>query len=260
MTKVVTLAHYDAACRELELAKSVDEAKDLRNKAEAMRAYARQAKNKKAELYAAEIRIRAERKLGELLKDTEKAPGSKHRKKPVNVAVVSHDRQEPAKLEELGISKDLSSRSQKLADVPKEVFEQKLGELRRTVEEEGKRVTTDLMKIGEDAKKQTDAKPREWQIKLSLPPEEYQRWSDAAKSEKAVLTGWIRKMVNDGLKMKVKPFLTVDVKPQASSTNGIRDLPPKDSAWSLRGWRHMVNTYNREPTEAEWQLYQHNRL
>jgi hypothetical protein len=45
-----------------------DEAKDIRDKAEAMRAYARQAKNKDLEVDAAEIRIRAERRLGELIR------------------------------------------------------------------------------------------------------------------------------------------------------------------------------------------------
>ncbi|TPN69767.1 hypothetical protein FJ980_32865, partial [Mesorhizobium sp. B1-1-5] len=61
------LVRYDAAVRALAEAKSVDEVKDLRDKAEAMRAYARQAKNKDLEADAAEIRIRAERRLGELI-------------------------------------------------------------------------------------------------------------------------------------------------------------------------------------------------
>ena len=42
------------------------DAKDIRDKAEAMRAYAKQAKNKELEIDAAEIRMRAERKVGEL--------------------------------------------------------------------------------------------------------------------------------------------------------------------------------------------------
>jgi len=61
------LVRYEAACRAVAAAKSVDEVKDWHNKSDAMRAYAKQAKNKQLETDAAEIRIRAERRLGELM-------------------------------------------------------------------------------------------------------------------------------------------------------------------------------------------------
>jgi hydroxypyruvate isomerase len=41
-----SMARYEEACRAVAAAASVDEAKDFRDKSEAMRAYARQAKNK----------------------------------------------------------------------------------------------------------------------------------------------------------------------------------------------------------------------
>ena len=53
------LVHYNAACVALAAAKSTDEVKDWRDKAEAMRAYAHQSKNRQLEIDAAEIRIRA---------------------------------------------------------------------------------------------------------------------------------------------------------------------------------------------------------
>ena len=61
------LVKYEAACRAVAEAASIDEAKDFRDKSEAMRAYAKQAKNKQLEVQSAEIRIRAERRIGELM-------------------------------------------------------------------------------------------------------------------------------------------------------------------------------------------------
>lgn len=42
------LVRYDAACRAIEAAATIDEARDFRDKSEAMRAYARQAKKPEA--------------------------------------------------------------------------------------------------------------------------------------------------------------------------------------------------------------------
>lgn len=157
------LVRYEAACRALAEARAVDEVQDVRNKADAMRIYGMQAKNKSLEVDAAEIRIRAERRLGELIGQQKAGEGLAKGAAMRGVgragknAVESDDR--IPTLAEAGISKDLSSRAQKLAAVPPEVFEAEVKEWRGRVEAENVRVTTRLEKAGERAAKPKKAEP-----------------------------------------------------------------------------------------------------
>ena len=63
------LVRYDAMCRAIAEAHAIDEVKEIRNRMVAMEAYARQALNEDAERQAREIRIRAERRSGQMLKE-----------------------------------------------------------------------------------------------------------------------------------------------------------------------------------------------
>ena len=111
------LVKYEAARRALAEAKSIDEVKDVRDKAEGLRAYARQAGDMEFLFWAIVIKLRAERKAGELLAEREKHPPGP----------LSEDRSDdttyPPTLEDLGITKDQSAHWQQEASVPEDKFQ-----------------------------------------------------------------------------------------------------------------------------------------
>ena len=124
------LVKYDAAKRALAEAHRVDEAKDIRDKAVAMQAYARQAKDTELLEHATEIRLRAERRAGELLRETERASGGGDTSTGSRVKPV----QEAPTLSDLGITKTQSSKWQKLASLPYEKFETRVEHAKARVE------------------------------------------------------------------------------------------------------------------------------
>ena len=67
------LVRYDTMVNAIAECARVDEVKDIRDKAAALEAYYRQARNLEAERQAANVRLRAERRAGELLKELARA-------------------------------------------------------------------------------------------------------------------------------------------------------------------------------------------
>jgi hypothetical protein len=124
MTKLVK---YDAMCRAIDAAYKVDEVKVIRDKAIALEHYTRLAHNVEAERQACEIRLRAERKAGKLLRTKAKAKGrlKRGKKLPRSPHVTTET------LNDLGISKKQSSDWQKLADISEDDFERSLTETER---------------------------------------------------------------------------------------------------------------------------------
>jgi hypothetical protein len=131
------LVIYDAACRALAEARSVDEVKGIRDKAVAMAAYARQAKNRDLEADAVEIRMRATRRLDQLRlaqKETVGlATGGEHggrgridglRKNPSNARPT---------LASQGIDKNLAQQARVLGKLSDERFEQAVSDARGAV-------------------------------------------------------------------------------------------------------------------------------
>lgn len=121
------LVHYEAACREIALANSIDEAKDWADKAEALRAYARQAHNTEMEVQVAEIKLRALRRMGELSKALEKAQqggaGGGAKIPPLGSSKTQQ-------LADAGISTSAAHRAEQIADIPADEFESSLAEHR----------------------------------------------------------------------------------------------------------------------------------
>lgn len=115
---MTTLIKYDSARFALQQAVEIDEVKDIRDKAQAMAAYARQANDTQLVEWATEIKVRAERKAGQMLSDMPKNPGQ------LKNSSRSHDATTTKTLTELGINKTQSSRWQKLAAVSDDQFEE----------------------------------------------------------------------------------------------------------------------------------------
>jgi len=131
----MNLVKYDAACRAIAEAKSVDEVKMIRDKAQAIAAAARIAKNHGMEIDAAEIRIRAERRLGEMIGEQKRTvglnKGAKAGRLPNGGARVEPPLVDTRPtLADAGIDKKLSSRSQAIAAIPEEDFEATLADHR----------------------------------------------------------------------------------------------------------------------------------
>jgi hypothetical protein len=127
----VALVRYDAARKALAAAHRVDEVKQIRDKAEAVRVYARQAGDFELQNQAAEIRILAERRAGELLVGMAMHPGARGEGRPRRdgrrIRLSSCVTAYPPKLDDLGVTRNQSSKWQRLAKlIDEDTFERAL--------------------------------------------------------------------------------------------------------------------------------------
>ena len=126
-----TLTRYEAAQFALAEARRVDEVKDIRDKAVAMQEYARQAKDTELLKHATEIRLRAERRAGELLAET---PDTPRGRRPKELALDPKANSRAPTLVELGVTDTQSSKWQKLAALPEDKFEIRVEHAKARVE------------------------------------------------------------------------------------------------------------------------------
>lgn len=116
------LTKYNAARRALEAASSVDEVKTMKDKAEALRLYAHQRGDVEMEIWTAEIKIRAIRRIGELSADLETAQG-KRTDKLSNSGVT---KSKETALKNAGLSKMTAFRCEQVAGIPEADFDEYL--------------------------------------------------------------------------------------------------------------------------------------
>ena len=124
MLEPTGLIRYDAMCNAIVECERIDEVMGIRDTAKALKAYLHEAQNVEAELKVARIRLRAERRAGEILR--EMADGGQRAKSGDAGGGTDGKGVRPSvapTLADLGISKYESSMFQKLAALPEDKFE-----------------------------------------------------------------------------------------------------------------------------------------
>lgn len=181
------LARLDQATQLLAKARTVDEVKLVRDQAEVARLYARERKlGLEAQNHAAEIKIRAERRLGELLEETPKQHGAR------DGTESSRSTPLPPSLKELGVSKDESSQCQQIAALPEPVFEKHLAETKADKQE---LTTASVVRLAKQQQQARDAETadRVLAAAFDVNPGGEQRIKDAqlrTAFAKALVKGW----------------------------------------------------------------------
>jgi phage N-6-adenine-methyltransferase len=125
MSEERMLVQFNAARRALEAASSIDEIKRVRDQAEALRLYVKQqGESHEMQNDIAEIKLRAERRAGELLREMAET-GQRNGQGGDRKSKLDD---QTLKLSDMGISKFLSHRWQTEAAIPEPVFEQYIAE------------------------------------------------------------------------------------------------------------------------------------
>ena len=120
MSKLRELTLLDKARRALAEATDIDEIRDIIDRAEALRLYWKKAEDGlEIQNRAAEVKIRAERRAGEILSEMEKARAGRPKKNRSLAATNSS----AFTYAELGINKSQASRWQQIASLSTRTFE-----------------------------------------------------------------------------------------------------------------------------------------
>lgn len=121
------VAQYNAMCEAIKACHDIDVAAQMQSQAAALAVYHAQARDSESENLMREIRIRAQRRAGQILEQM-KADGTRRKQ---HVVARNADPSAPPTLATLGITAKESSNWQALAKVPEERFEQHLSDARK---------------------------------------------------------------------------------------------------------------------------------
>jgi len=163
---VSALALYNSACHALAQARTLIEVKDIADRAAALKEYGRLAQDRTLEIDAAELRILAERRLGQILAASPKNAGAR------GIGKSGIPLENPT-LAEMGIDKKLSFRAQRLASITERAIAARIASWREQAERGTARITTDILRAG-DKKERRAAREAELADKiLALPDKKY---------------------------------------------------------------------------------------
>lgn len=153
------LIKLDAARQALAESRDLSEIKAIRDQAEAMRQYAKAAQmGLEAQNHAAEIKLRAERRAGELLGEMDRQPRGRPEKTSPDVTFTVEPIARPT-LTDIGVTRMQSHRWQAVAAVPEPVFEQHVAEVRG--KPEGEITSSAVVDIGRKYQAERRASARE---------------------------------------------------------------------------------------------------
>lgn len=144
-----SLSFYDQARQALAQAKTLAEVKDIADKADGIREFARRAKDRQLEIDAAEMRIRAEYEYGKRLLHVKQTTGFAKGGQPYQEKFTGPDLEPVEKaptLADLGADKKLSARAQKLGSISQRAMEARVANWRQNAERGAERVSADILK------------------------------------------------------------------------------------------------------------------
>jgi N6-adenosine-specific RNA methylase IME4 len=237
------LIKYDAACRAIAEAKSVDEVKEIRDVAIAMKAYARQAKNKDMEADAAEIRMRATRRLDQMRQAQKATVGLASGGDATRRARGIENPERKPTLADAGIDKNLAKEGRKLGALSDPEFEAAVVETRKAVVNAAKTVIGRMTKASDRAGREAELgekirsakdhlgdNAKFYGVILADPPWQFEPYSRESGMDRAADNHYPTSPANEFLSLK--PRCAKDAVLFLWAT--VPMLP--DALWLLEGW------------------------
>ena len=120
-TQLVT---YSQARKALQVCATVDDAKSILDKVEALRAYAKQQDDIEMELWLAEMKLRARRRIGEISRQLDASKGGAN----PEATLPSGGKSKKDTLNDAGLTTSVANRCEKVADIPEDKFEEAISD------------------------------------------------------------------------------------------------------------------------------------